>query len=120
MSKRTCSVIENGVQCGAPHNGRGYCAPHYQRWYRWGDPLASGPIRIRGRKCSFGGCENDHSALGYCSGHWKQLAESRELKPCGRCGTVQSAPPNRTVMTRSSRKGIAVSTIRHGGCTAIR
>ena len=81
MDKRTCSVIENGVQCGAPHNGRGYCAPHYQRWYRWGDPLASGPIRIRGRKCSFGGCENDHSALGYCSGHWKQLAESRELKP---------------------------------------
>ncbi|MBN0040197.1 hypothetical protein JN535_08460 [Cellulosimicrobium cellulans] len=25
--------------CDRPHAGRGYCQPHYKRWYRYGDPL---------------------------------------------------------------------------------
>src|SRR4051812_8565167 len=26
--------------CDRPHSSRGYCKPHYLRWYRHGDPLA--------------------------------------------------------------------------------
>jgi len=40
VSKPTCSVIEDGVPCGNPRNARGWCAMHYQRWVRHGDPLA--------------------------------------------------------------------------------
>ena len=32
--KRTCLV------CGGPNKGHGYCDKHYQRWKKWGDPLA--------------------------------------------------------------------------------
>lgn len=31
---RICSV----QGCGKRHSGRGYCAVHYQRWHRYGDP----------------------------------------------------------------------------------
>lgn len=39
MSERTCSLPE----CQRPHSGRGWCAAHYQRWRRYGDPLAEDP-----------------------------------------------------------------------------
>lgn len=32
---RICSIPD----CGKPHNSRGWCLAHYQRWYRNGDPL---------------------------------------------------------------------------------
>lgn len=31
---RSCSL------CGQPHKGLGYCEKHYQRFKKWGDPLA--------------------------------------------------------------------------------
>jgi hypothetical protein len=36
MAQRTCTVPE----CPKPHNARGYCAPHYAKWKKYGDPLA--------------------------------------------------------------------------------
>jgi hypothetical protein len=35
MAKRTC-VIES---CDKPHLSRGWCSVHYQRWWKYGDPL---------------------------------------------------------------------------------
>jgi hypothetical protein len=32
---RTCDVED----CGRPHRAGGYCATHYMRWQRYGDPL---------------------------------------------------------------------------------
>jgi hypothetical protein len=32
---RLCSIPD----CGKPHNSRGWCAGHYERWKRHGDPL---------------------------------------------------------------------------------
>lgn len=46
MAKRTCSAIENGVQCPDPHVARGWCAKHYQRWKKYGDPLVV--LRLQG------------------------------------------------------------------------
>lgn len=35
---RTCTLDD----CDLPHVARGYCNGHYQRWYKYGDPLAVG------------------------------------------------------------------------------
>lgn len=35
VPNRTCSIRG----CELPHSGRGWCATHYQRWKRYGDPL---------------------------------------------------------------------------------
>lgn len=29
--------------CARPHDARGYCPVHYQRWRKYGDPLGGGP-----------------------------------------------------------------------------
>lgn len=31
--------------CDRPHAGRGYCQPHYKRWYRYGDPLGTPEVQ---------------------------------------------------------------------------
>ena len=39
MAKGTCSVVENGVECGRVGRlARGMCDKHYMRWLRRGDP----------------------------------------------------------------------------------
>lgn len=38
MRALTCDV----AQCGQPAKKRGWCSKHYQRWWKHGDPLASG------------------------------------------------------------------------------
>ena len=40
MSGRVCSIPD----CGRPFAGRDLCNLHYQRWLRYGDPLAGGPV----------------------------------------------------------------------------
>lgn len=35
MAERTCSI----EGCERPHNARGWCTTHYERWRRHGDPL---------------------------------------------------------------------------------
>lgn len=40
-----CSVEE----CDKPTHGRGFCRPHYMRWWRYGDPLAGRKARVPGK-----------------------------------------------------------------------
>lgn len=71
MSERTCSV-EN---CERPHQGRGYCNMHYQRWFKHGDPTVLRPksgIR-KWTGCLVSGCESEHEARGYCKFHYGRL-----------------------------------------------
>jgi hypothetical protein len=35
-------------RCGRPAHGKGLCRPHYMRQWRYGDPLAGGPLRPSG------------------------------------------------------------------------
>lgn len=75
MEQRTCSV--DG--CTDPHAGRGYCAIHYQHWYRWGDPLYYAPPAQK--ICSFPDCGGKVDSHGLCSAHATQLRKGQELKP---------------------------------------
>lgn len=39
-----CSIPD----CDLPFKSRGMCSPHYMRWYRYGDPLRGGAMRLPG------------------------------------------------------------------------
>src|SRR5688500_904159 len=45
MSNDTCTI----EGCDKPRKGRGWCAMHYRRWSRWGDPhMTMTPHRVDG------------------------------------------------------------------------
>lgn len=48
---------------------RGWCAMHYHRWQRHGDPLYVRPPRL----CSVDGCERKSQAKGLCGTHYTRL-----------------------------------------------
>jgi len=47
--QRICSV--DG--CGKPHEARGWCRLHYQRWQKHGTPLADVPVAVKGAPFKF-------------------------------------------------------------------
>lgn len=51
--------------CGAPAKARGWCQDHYNRWYRYGDPLREPPERnLKGNK---------HPAIPVASRFWSKV-----------------------------------------------
>lgn len=64
---RTCDV--DG--CDRKHEGLGFCAAHYQRFKRNGDP---GPAEIQGPRqpCDVEGCDRMSNAKGYCDAHYRR------------------------------------------------
>lgn len=74
MGQRTCSVED----CEEPHSGRGFCARHYQKWHRYGDPLATHERIVT---CIFPGCGKPHESKGLCGGHANQRRKGMELQP---------------------------------------
>lgn len=68
MDKPTKKCSIDG--CDKEVKARGWCAMHYMRFRRHGDPLASRtPILV----CTIDGCERDHSGRGLCLMHLKRL-----------------------------------------------
>lgn len=65
VSTEACSV--DG--CNRPRLARGLCTRHYQKWRKYGDPLASAPKVIR--RCEVDGCDEKHFGLGYCGHHYR-------------------------------------------------
>ena len=66
--------------CGRPHRSRGWCAAHYARWVKHGDPLVGGPVQtVETRSvCSIEGCGRPHAYRGWCSTHcqrWRQYGD---------------------------------------------
>ncbi len=68
--------------CGQPQKGLGYCDKHYQRFKKWGDPLAVKenqftPVTREGekpqeKKCKVLDCTGKYHAKGFCSKHAQQ------------------------------------------------
>ena len=72
--------------CGRPYSAKGYCKYHYEKFRKYGDPLASKPrggrvlygVRNSRKKnpvCSIKGCEKSVQARGWCSMHYKRWEE---------------------------------------------
>jgi 5-methylcytosine-specific restriction endonuclease McrA len=59
--------------CDAPASGRGWCALHYARWHRLGDPLAEVAYQApRGARCTVEGCGAPVIGRGWCGMHYKR------------------------------------------------
>lgn len=66
MADATCSISG----CTGRVRSKGWCAKHYGRWSRHGDPLTCHqPPR---RACSVAECDRVHYALGWCNLHWSR------------------------------------------------
>lgn len=56
---------------------RGWCATHYDRWWRTGDVDAGRPIRTLTRRvsdiCAYQDCDLEVKAKGYCAAHYRRL-----------------------------------------------
>lgn len=62
---RICSI--DG--CENPHRARGWCAAHYSRWQKHGDPNLG---RTTAATCSVDGCENPPLSRGWCEAHYRR------------------------------------------------
>lgn len=90
-----CSIPD----CGRPNARRGYCNKHYLRLIRYGDPLASGPLKNRmvkwlkeksfytGDDCVEWPFSKWHN--GYGQFRWKGLAGAHRIM----CYMVYGPPP---------------------------
>ena len=95
----------DGTVCGRHAKYKGLCDTHRTQLRR-GRPLTV-PRPIR-EKCTVDGCERDHLARGYCSGHYKQWSAgklgktrtySTDAKPCPGPG-ADGKPCGRDVVGR--------------------
>ena len=64
---RQCSV----PACESAHYAKSYCASHYMRWRKNGDPRPDQPLNKFGgnSRCSVEGCGRRNHAHGYCGAH---------------------------------------------------
>lgn len=60
---RICSIAD----CGKKVFNRGWCAGHYHRWRKHGDPFGG---RHQKTGCDVDGCHKSHVAKGYCADHY--------------------------------------------------
>jgi len=80
MDDRTCSL------CPKPVLARGWCAKHYTRWKKYGDPLVvqkmgrrPGPVNL----CSIDDCDGPVFGYGWCQMHyarWRRYGDPLATK----------------------------------------
>ena len=80
MPDRTCSI--DG--CEGKHRARGWCAFHYKRWARFGDPLAVPEFRNKGKICTE--CDRPAVKLGMCNLHYERARNVGRLCSIAGCG----------------------------------
>lgn len=63
----------NGVGCERQARGEhGFCAMHYKRWKRHGDPNHVSRIVTHNSLCSVEFCDGRYYGSGFCYKHWKR------------------------------------------------
>lgn len=73
---RVCVIPD----CARKVQARGWCPAHYQRWKKYGDPLAGPPFRKpRGAPaspCAVDECQRDAVSRGWCDFHYRRWLTS--------------------------------------------
>lgn len=97
MTERGCSI----EGCDRRHMAKGWCNIHYKRWWKWGDPMQAGRVRVSNiGPCSVEGCDRDAQALGMCKMHYGRKQRTgdplvarphRRRVPCSRDGCTRQA-----------------------------
>ncbi|MFJ6993828.1 endonuclease VII domain-containing protein [Streptomyces sp. NPDC003090] len=83
MDALTCTV--EGCSRPVRVRSRGWCAMHYGRWQRHGDPGPAAAYRVHdgaateARRCEFPGCTRKYISKGLCASHNWQRNVGREL-----------------------------------------
>lgn len=69
-NETNCSCLVSG--CERPlYRKSGYCSAHYERFKKYGDPLAGGVFhQKRPEKCCAEGCDKKVIARGFCPAHY--------------------------------------------------
>lgn len=106
MGNRLCKVEGCDKDAsGYTGGGRGWCAAHYKRWRRYGDPLHGGDLVRQSRKgdpCSIADCDQPSIARGWCENHygrWKRSGDPlagrnpNGMKPADRFWTFVDKQP---------------------------
>jgi 5-methylcytosine-specific restriction endonuclease McrA len=97
---RTCVIHD----CDRKVNARGWCAAHYQRWAKYGDPLSGPPFRkprgVPFPSCSVPGCDRDAGTRGWCDLHYRRWARDGHPGVAGTKtpGAGRHTYPNDTVL----------------------
>lgn len=74
----TCSIED----CERKVYARGWCAAHWQRNRRYGDPLGGGPMQLPpGTECSVEGCHRGVAARGWCLTHYYRWKRTGDVNP---------------------------------------
>jgi len=66
----------NVEDCDQPRRGKGYCANHYTKFRKWGDPL-NGPgsgRKVQHETCTIENCGKPHTSQGMCQMHYRRNA----------------------------------------------
>src|SRR3990167_464885 len=93
MGRTKGSVNAKGATCSIEGchdrvHGRGWCSFHYERWKKYGTPLAGGTRRrkvgVPAEPCVANGCPLLARNKGYCSSHyarWKRHGDANRTLP---------------------------------------
>ena len=91
MTSRLCSIED----CGRKHKGYGYCNKHYEKFKRYGDPLAGRENFPAGSRCSIENCHRPIEGAGLCAKHYqknRRLGDPLAGKDRGPNGTGTIVP----------------------------
>lgn len=70
------------ASCKNETSKKGMCKAHYLRNYRYGDPLAGGPLRVRNSgQCSVDGCDKTSTSVGMCATHRARILKFGQTEP---------------------------------------
>lgn len=62
--------------CNNPHHAKFYCAKHYAKWKKYGDPLKGGEYKEKDKKCAV--CERKATVRGLCGSCYQDKHEPKE------------------------------------------
>jgi hypothetical protein len=68
-------VADRCAYCDRAATTQGMCGPHFARYLRYGDALATGPAEPK--HCDIPGCTDPHLARGKCAKHYSAWKRSR-------------------------------------------